>query len=45
MRSPDGKVTLVYNGEIYNFQELRNELEADGIEFQTTSDTEVILQL
>ena len=35
---------LVYNGEIYNFKQLRDELENDGIEFRTTSDTEVVLK-
>ena len=35
---------LVYNGEIYNFRELRAELQARNIDFHTTSDTEVLLQ-
>ena len=35
---------LVFNGEIYNFRELRTELEADGVAFRTTSDTEVLLE-
>ncbi len=39
----DGVVTVVFNGEIYNFKELRRELEASGARFQTNSDTEVIL--
>src|SRR5574342_687325 len=39
----DGKVTIVFNGEIYNFVELRSELEARGHRFKTRSDTEVIL--
>jgi asparagine synthase (glutamine-hydrolysing) len=43
MSSPDGVVTVVYNGEIYNFAELARELEALGCTFQTPSDTEVIL--
>lgn len=38
-----GDVTLVFNGEIYNFQELRGELEKLGAQFTTGSDTEVIL--
>jgi asparagine synthase (glutamine-hydrolysing) len=35
---------LLYNGEIYNFKELRFELEQRGVEFRTTSDTEVLLE-
>src|ERR671937_362360 len=38
----DGSVTIVYNGEIYNFQELRPELEKRGHTFKTNSDTEAI---
>ncbi len=34
---------IVFNGEIYNFRDLRRELEATGVEFKTQSDTEVIL--
>ncbi len=36
---------IVFNGEIYNFRDLRADLEASGRKFQTTSDTEVLLQL
>jgi asparagine synthase (glutamine-hydrolysing) len=43
MSTPDGKVTLVYNGEVYNFRELRDELSNLGYKFQTQSDTEVVL--
>ena len=43
MLTPDGKVAVSYNGEIYNFQEVRAELEARGHVFRTDSDTEVIL--
>lgn len=44
MTSPDGQVTLVYNGEIYNFRTIRDELESLGARFRTRGDTEVILQ-
>jgi asparagine synthase (glutamine-hydrolysing) len=43
MATPDGAVTIVFNGEIYNFAELRRELESLGQRFVTRSDTEVIL--
>jgi asparagine synthase (glutamine-hydrolysing) len=45
MTIDDGSVTLVFNGEIYNFRELRTELEAQGHHFRGNSDTEVLLQL
>ena len=41
----DGTIWLVYNGEIYNFLELRRELEERGHRFQTNTDTEVIVHL
>ena len=44
MRSRDGRYLLVQNGEIYNFRELRSELEALGVAFSTRSDTEVLLE-
>jgi asparagine synthase (glutamine-hydrolysing) len=44
MTSDDGRHVIVFNGEIYNFLELRRELEALGACFRTQSDTEVILQ-
>lgn len=43
MHSRDGNVVLTYNGEIYNFLELRQELEALGYVFKTHCDTEVIV--
>ena len=44
MHGPDG-TCLVYNGEIYNYPELKRSLEADGVRFATACDTEVILHL
>ena len=38
-----GRFTLVFNGEVYNFQDLRNELETQGVQFRSTSDSEVVL--
>jgi asparagine synthase (glutamine-hydrolysing) len=43
MQTPDGQVVLSYNGEVYNFQELRVELEARGHAFRSRTDTEVLL--
>lgn len=45
MASTDGRYTIIFNGEIYNFRELRRELEAEGVAFRTSSDTEVLLAL
>ncbi len=45
MRSADGKLAIVFNGEIYNFRELRRGLEQRGRRFHTESDTEVLLHL
>ncbi len=44
MASADGTITVTYNGEIYNFAELRAELETKGARFHTTGDTEVLIE-
>ena len=44
MATPDGRYVTVFNGEIYNYIELRQELAALGIRFRTESDTEVLLR-
>lgn len=43
MESADGNLHIVFNGEIYDYKELRAELEASGISFCTHSDTEVLV--
>ncbi len=43
MLSPDGNHALTYNGEVYNFQELRMELESLGHQFRSRTDSEVVL--
>jgi len=45
MVASDGELVITFNGEIYNFRDLRRELEAEGHRFRTTSDTEVLLEL
>ena len=45
MKNDDGSVWLVFNGEIYNFLELRARLKKEGVRFNTSSDTEVLLRL
>ena len=44
MLSQDGRSALVFNGEIYNYRELRHELEAHGVRFRSSSDTEVLCE-
>lgn len=44
MQSVDGRYVLSYNGEVYNFSQLRLELEAEGARFHSDTDTEVVLQ-
>ena len=44
MATASGRTTVVLNGEIYNFVELRRELEAAGLRFRTRSDTEVVAE-
>lgn len=43
MHSTDGRAVIAFNGEIYNFRELRAQLEREGAKFRTQGDTEVIL--
>lgn len=45
MLSEDGKTVLVFNGEIYNYQTLKDQLIAKGIEFRSNTDSEVLLHL
>lgn len=45
MTDPEGRFTICYNGEVYNYRELRAELEAAGVHLRGHSDTEVILSL
>lgn len=44
MYSDDGNICLIFNGEIYNYIEIREELKAKGYNFKTNSDTEVVIQ-
>src|SRR5437763_11515815 len=45
MQSTCGRYVIVFNGEIYNFRPLRQDLESRGVVFRTTSATEAILEL
>ena len=45
MSTADGRYWITYNGEIYNFHELRGRLEARGYQFKSHTDTEVLLNL
>jgi len=44
MSTKEGRYTITYNGEIYNFSEIRSELEEKGYDFRSNSDTEVVLK-
>src|SRR6266516_824909 len=45
MATADGRLHITFNGEIYNYRELKKELEAKGYRFQSSCDTEVLLHL
>lgn len=45
MSTPDGRFSIIYNGEIYNYLELRSELQVEGVQFSSRTDTEVLLHL
>jgi asparagine synthase (glutamine-hydrolysing) len=44
MATPDGRYWITFNGEIYNFQDIRRKLEAKGLKFRSSGDTEIILR-
>lgn len=45
MQTVDGRLTIVYNGEVYNYPQLRAQLETKGYQFRSNSDTEAILYM
>ncbi|MFL6210385.1 MAG: asparagine synthase (glutamine-hydrolyzing) [Pyrinomonadaceae bacterium] len=45
MSTSDGRFSIIFNGEIYNYRTLRRELEQEGVRFTSDTDTEVLLQL
>jgi len=45
MATTDGRYWIAYNGEVYNFRDLRAPLEAQGVQFRSNGDTEVLLEL
>ncbi|MBV1880906.1 MAG: asparagine synthase (glutamine-hydrolyzing) [Pseudomonadales bacterium] len=45
MLSQDDNVTICFNGELYNYLELKQELQEEGVKFATTSDTEVLMEM
>ena len=45
MNTADGRFWIVYNGEVYNYQDLRHSLSAQGVAFESNTDTEVLLKL
>ena len=45
MTTADGRYTITFNGEIYNYREIKRRLLAEGVEFRSDSDTEVLLHL
>ncbi len=45
MSTEDGRLTITYNGEVYNYPELRRELESKGYRFRSSSDTEAVLYM
>ena len=44
MSTPDGRLTIVYNGEVTNYVEIREQLSAEGVVFTSSGDTEVVLR-